>query len=181
MINMSFKNIIFESTKEACKGSELSESCTNFKANQSIMYIGLLHTHSTFRYLVLIMLLLVIGKSLIGLVAKRPFQKIDNTLSLILLIVTHIQLLVGLILYFVSKKVQFGEGAMTDYRYFTVEHAFGMILAVVLITVGRVTSKKMTDDSAKFKRLSYLNILALIVIIGTLMLGHLKIIGTTAI
>jgi len=145
------------------------------------MYIGLLHTHSSVRYLVLIMLLLVIGKSLLGLVSKKPFQKIDNTLSLILLIATHIQFLVGLILYFVSKKVQFGEGAMSDFRYFTVEHAFGMILAVVLITVARSTSKKIPDDAGKFKRLAFLNILALIVILGTLMMGHLKIIGSTAI
>jgi hypothetical protein len=145
------------------------------------MYTGLLHTHSSVRYLVLIMLLVVIGKSLIGLVAKKPFQKIDNTLSLILLIVTHIQFLVGLMLYFVSPRVNFGEGAMTASRYFTVEHAFGMLLAVVLITVARSTSKKMTDDTAKFKRLAYLNILALVVIIGTLMLGHLKIIGSTGI
>jgi hypothetical protein len=145
------------------------------------MYTGLLHTHSSVRYLVLIMLLIVIGKSLIGLVSKKPFLKIDNTLSLILLIVTHIQLLVGLILYFVSPRVSFAEGAMKTARYFTVEHAFGMILAVVLITVARVTSKKMTNDASKFKRLSYLNILALIVILGTLMLGHLKIIGSTPI
>lgn len=144
------------------------------------MYTGLLHTHSSVRYLVLIMLLVVIGKSLMGLVTKKPFQKIDNTLSLILLIVTHIQFLVGVSLYFTSNLVSFGSEAMKGYRYFTVEHAFGMILAVVLITVARSTSKRMTDDQAKFKRLAYLNILALIVIIGTILIGPewVRIIGS---
>ncbi|WP_133259688.1 cytochrome B [Pseudochryseolinea flava] len=136
------------------------------------MYIGLLHTHSSVRYLVLIMLLIVIGKSLLGLVSKKPFEKIDNVFSLILLIVTHIQFLVGLILYFVSPRAG-------SERYFKFEHAFGMLLAVILITVARTTSKKMTDDSSKFKRLTYLNVLALVVILGTLLMGHLKIIGNT--
>src|ERR1041384_7302192 len=98
------------------------------------MYKGLLHTHSSMRYIVLLMLLIVIIKSLLGVVNKKPFVKQDNTLSLILLIVTHIQFAAGLILYFVSDAVQFGPGAMGDYRYWTVEHIFGMTIAVALIT-----------------------------------------------
>jgi hypothetical protein len=129
------------------------------------MYTGLLHTHSSLRYLVLIMLLVVIVKSLLGMLGRKPFEKIDNTLSLILLIVTHIQFLTGLILYFVSPAVQFGPGAMTDYRYWTVEHIFGMTIAVVLITVARSTSKRMTDANAKHKRLFILNAIALLIIV----------------
>lgn len=132
------------------------------------MYTGLLHTHSSMRYVVLIMLLVVIIKSLLGIVNRKPFVKQDNTLSLILLIVTHIQFAVGLILYFVSDAVQFGPGAMTDYRYWTVEHIFGMIVAVALITAARSTSKKMTDDAAKHKRLFIFNTIALLIIIATI-------------
>lgn len=145
------------------------------------MYIGLLHTHSSLRYLVLLFLIIVIVKSLIGLFGNKPFTKLDNTFSLVLLIVTHLQLLAGLILYFVSPKVVLGEGAMTDYRYFTVEHIFGMIVAVVLITVARSTSKKLPTDQAKFKRLALLNILAVVIIVVVLLLGNLKVFGPTAV
>jgi hypothetical protein len=47
-----------------------------------------------------------------------------------------------------------------------------MILAVVLITVARSTSKKLTQDSAKFKRLSYLNTLALVVIVLAILMSR---------
>jgi hypothetical protein len=135
------------------------------------MYTGLLHTHSSLRYVVLIMLLIVIVKSLLGMVNKKPFVKVDNTLSLILLIATHIQFVTGLILYFVSDAVQFGPGAMTDYRYWTVEHIFSMTIAVVLITVARATSKRMTDDTAKHKRLFIFNTIALVIILITIYLS----------
>jgi hypothetical protein len=137
------------------------------------MYTALLHTHSSLRYLVLIFLIVVIVKSTIGLVAKKPFTKLDNTLSLVLLIVTHLQAVAGLVLYFVSPFVKFGSDTMKDNftRYWTVEHSFAMILAVVLITVARSTSKKMAQDEAKFKRLSYLNSLALIVIVLTVLMS----------
>ncbi|HYG19093.1 MAG TPA: cytochrome B [Ohtaekwangia sp.] len=141
------------------------------------MYTGLLHTHSSLRYLVLIMLLVVIAKSLLGILGRKPFEKIDNTLSLILLIVTHIQFLTGLILYFVSPAVRFGPGAMTDYRYWTVEHIFGMAIAVVLITVARSTSKRMTDAQSKHTRLFILNTVALLIIIGTIYLSGRGLIG----
>lgn len=135
------------------------------------MYTGLLHTHSSLRYVVLIMLLIVIVKSFLGVVNKKPFVKVDNTLSLVLLIATHIQFVVGLILYFVSDAVQFGPGAMTDYRYWTVEHIFAMTIAVVLITVARATSKRMTNDTAKHKRLFVLNTVALVIIVVTIYLS----------
>ena len=137
------------------------------------MYTALLHTHSSIRYVVLIMLLIVIVKSLLGLVNKKPFVKLDNTLSLILLIATHIQVVAGLLLYFVSPFVKFGSETMSDKftRYWTVEHIFAMIIAVVLITAARSTSKKMTDATARHKRLFIFNTLALVIIVATIYLS----------
>jgi hypothetical protein len=65
---------------------------TKIIAMQSI----LISAHSGMRYLVLLMLVAVIVNSLIGFTSKKPFGKTDNLLSLLLLIFTHIQLLVGL-------------------------------------------------------------------------------------
>jgi len=137
------------------------------------MYTGLLHTHSLLRYLILIFLVLVIALALTGLINKRPFKKLDNTASLYLLIFTHLQMVVGLVLYFTSPFVKFGAETMSDKvtRYWTVEHIFAMLIAVVLITVGRISSKKISIDAGKHKRLLIMNAIALILIVGTIMMS----------
>lgn len=131
------------------------------------MYTGLLHTHSLLRYFILIALVVVIIKGLIGLINKQPYGKWDNKLGLYLFIFTHMQLLAGIILYFVSPFVQFGPETMSDKvtRYWTVEHIFSMLVAVVLITLARTTSKKMTNDADKHKRMVIFNFVALVVIL----------------
>jgi uncharacterized membrane protein len=142
------------------------------------MYTGLLHTHSALRYVVLIGLLIVIVTSLLGWMNRKPYTNTDNKLSLILFIATHTQLLVGLILYFVSPFVKFGETTMSDKmtRYWSVEHIFGMLVAVVLITVARSTSKRMTDDNARHKRMFIFNFVALVVIVAIILMGDRKLI-----
>lgn len=143
------------------------------------MYTGLLHTHSLLRYFILIALVVVILKALLGLINKQPYGKWDNKLGLYLFIFTHMQLLIGLILYFVSPFVKFGSETMSDKttRYWTVEHVFAMLIAVVLITLARSTSKRMTNDESKHKRMLIFNTIALIVVIATITLSGRKLIG----
>jgi hypothetical protein len=134
------------------------------------MYNGLLITHSYLRYIILIMLLIVIIASLIGLINKKPYTDTDNKLSLFLFISTHLQLLLGLILFFVSPVVQFSGAAMKDpsTRYWLVEHSTGMLIAIVLITLARTTSKKMANSEARHKRMFVFNLIALAIIILTI-------------
>jgi uncharacterized membrane protein len=131
------------------------------------MYIGLIHTHSLLRYLVLILLLAVIVKAFLGYSNKQAFGKVDNLLGLSLFSVTHTQLLVGLLLYFTSSYVQFTGEAMKDpvVRYWTAEHIFIMLAAIIMITLARITSKKLPDDAAKHKRMLIFNSVALILIL----------------
>ncbi len=137
------------------------------------MYNGLLHTHSLLRYFILVALIVVIVKAVIGLANKQPYGKWDNKLGLYLFIFTHMQLLVGLVLYFISPFVKFGSDTMSDKatRYWTVEHVFAMLIAVVLITLARTTSKRMTNDEAKHKRMAIFNFVALAVIIAMIWLS----------
>ena len=134
------------------------------------MYTGLLHSHSYLRYAVLILLVIVIVTSLMGWMNKKSYTATDNKLSLFLFISTHIQLLLGLILYFVSPFVQFNSSTMKEAttRYWSVEHIFMMLIAVVLITVARSTAKKMTNDTAKHKRMFIFNTLALVIILAAI-------------
>jgi hypothetical protein len=53
-------------------------------------------------------------------------------------------------------------------RFWTVEHLTAMLIVIVLITVARSTSKKMPTDQARHKRLAIFNLIALIIIVGTL-------------
>jgi uncharacterized membrane protein len=143
------------------------------------MYQGLLHAHSGLRYIVLLGLIIVIITSLLGWLNRKPFTASDNKLSLSLFIATHIQLLVGLILYFVSPFVRFDGSTMSDKmtRYWTVEHIFGMLVAVVFITLARSTSKRMNDDNAKHKRMFIFNFVALVVIVAIVLISDRKLIG----
>lgn len=131
------------------------------------MYTGLLHTHSSLRYILLLLLLVVLAKSMVGLINNKPFEKIDGKLTLWLMIVTHIQLVVGLALYGVSPVVKFGADTMKDslLRYWAVEHVAIMLIAVVLITLARTSTKKMTQDKAKHKRVFLFTGIALALII----------------
>lgn len=131
------------------------------------MYQALLVSHSYLRYVVLILLIVVIITSLIGWVNRKPFTATDNKLGLFLMIFTHIQVVLGLILFFISPAVQFSGESMknAEMRHWLVEHNTGMLIAVVLITVARSTSKRMTESVAKHRRLFIFNLIALVIIL----------------
>lgn len=137
------------------------------------MYTGILHSHSVLRYFILILLVVVIIQSLLGLVNKKPYTKMDNRVGLFLFICTHTQLLLGLVLYFGSPFVQFSGAAMKEAstRYWLVEHNTAMLIAIVLITLARTTSKKMAVDQAKHKRMFIFNTIALAIILVTIWLS----------
>ncbi|TNE68460.1 MAG: hypothetical protein EP344_01295 [Bacteroidetes bacterium] len=136
----------------------------------------LLHTlHSYNRYLILAALVFVLIRSFAGWQGRKPFESLDNTGSLVLLILTHLQLLIGLIMYaFTSTWTQtafanFGA-AMKDpmQRYFAVEHIAAMLIAVVLIQLGRTFSKKATDDLQKHRKLAIYTSLGLLILVLSL-------------
>jgi hypothetical protein len=143
------------------------------------MYPVILQFHSIIRYVLLLLLLVVIVQSLLGLVNKKPYTAIDNRVGLFLFIATHTQLLIGIILYFVSPFVQFSGAAMKDHttRYWLVEHNTAMLIAIVLITLARSTSKKMSDDIAKHRRMFIFNTLALAIIVVTIWLSGRGVLG----
>lgn len=97
--------------------------------------------HSGLRYIVLILLVLAIIDSY-SKKSEVTFEK--RGLALGTLITTHIQVLLGFILYFISPKVQFVSGMMKDalLRFYGVEHIIGMLIAVILITIGFSKAKK---------------------------------------
>jgi hypothetical protein len=130
----------------------------------------LIQIHSFLRWIVLLLLLAAIFKSLNGMMSKRAYAPSDNKISLFLLISTHTQLLVGIVLYFISPMVMFTGAAMKDdqLRFFTMEHSVMMLIAIALITIGRISSKKAATDSAKFKKAFWFFLIALVVIFAAI-------------
>ncbi|MDX5405099.1 MAG: hypothetical protein LPK28_06315 [Bacteroidota bacterium] len=121
------------------------------------MRTGLLHLHSYLPYLFLILLVIGVFKSIIGWSGKKEFTGGDARLSLINLVLAHIQLLVGLILLFTAGYFSAGMGEIMkneDLRFKAIEHPFTMILAVVLITIGRSRSKKFNTGVGKHKQIA---------------------------
>ena len=102
-----------------------------------------------------------------GWMNRKDYTNTDDKVSLWLFILTHTQLLIGLILFFVSPVVIFSGASMKDSiaRYWLVEHNTMMIIAIVLISVARISIKKIADTVAKHKRLFILNTIALVIIL----------------
>jgi len=130
------------------------------------MEIALLHTHSVFRWLAVIFLVLAIIKALSGWLGKKDYNKSDNLIAILLLSFTHLQLVVGLALYIVkgwySQMSNMGDPVA---RFWGMEHGFTMLIAIVLITLGRVKSKKATDSLEKHKKGAIFYIIAFVLIL----------------
>lgn len=124
--------------------------------------------HSGWAYLALLLIIIAVVNSLIGMTSKKEFTKKDRTLALLGLISAHIQLLVGLILYFVSPYGAASLGQMSDkaLRLTAVEHPLLNIIAIVLITIGWSKHKKEELSSEKFKKITIFYGIGLVLILS---------------
>lgn len=117
--------------------------------------------HSGWRYLVLILLVIALIQAISGWLGKKPYTEGNRKINLFTLIFTHIQVLMGLVLYFVSPVVK-GLG------YWKMEHISMMILAAILVTIGNAKSKREADGVTKHRTIALYFGLALIVIIAAI-------------
>ena len=100
------------------------------------------------------MLLIATINAIVGMVQKKSFESRDFSLSLITLIVSHIQFLIGVFLLGING--QFGEMSMGDImstapiRLTHIEHPLVMLIAIVSITMGYSKHKKTLTSENKF-------------------------------
>ncbi|RRO24394.1 hypothetical protein [Flavobacteriaceae bacterium 14752] len=137
------------------------------------MYTAIQHLHSYWAYLVLLIVVLATFNAIVKLVGKKPFGAHDFRISLFALIVMHLQLLIGLVLYFSSPYFSaFSEQGMGEVmgndtlRLYLIEHPTTMILAIVFITIGYSKHKKKLSSNKKFKTLSIFYSIALLLLLS---------------
>jgi len=130
------------------------------------MYEALKSAHSGLRWVALILILWAIYNAF----TSKEFNKREKLVNLFSMVILHLQLIMGLILYFISPKVKFFEGWMKDavYRFYGMEHLAGMLIAVVLITFGYSKSKRAKTAAEKFKPIKIFYLIGLIIILASI-------------
>jgi hypothetical protein len=121
---------------------------------------------------VLLILIIAAFNAIVKSVGGKEYSAKDFRFSLFTLIVSHIQLLIGLVLYFVSPRFglwsELGGEVMGNSlaRLYLVEHPFVNILAVALITIGYSKHKKMLTSKAKLKKIAIFYSIALVLFLS---------------
>ncbi|MGV7107976.1 hypothetical protein [Flavobacterium sp. U410] len=132
------------------------------------MYTAVQTAHSFFAYLVLALLFLASINAISGLASKRIFKDKDLRLSLFALIVSHLQLLIGIVIYFISPKglESFGQMSNAELRLTSLEHPLINIIALALITIGWSKHKREESNNGKFKKIALFYTLGFVLILS---------------
>jgi hypothetical protein len=136
----------------------------------NVLYTALKHSHSGLRWVVLILLLLAI----LNAFGKRRGGSVypgKDKLALFAMISVHVQLLIGLVLYlWLSPLVSFEGEVMGNSvtRFYTVEHLFGMIVGIVLITMGYSKAKRQAELNKGWKTIGVYYLIGLVAILASI-------------
>jgi len=134
------------------------------------MYSTLKILHRYWAYLVLFMIVVATFNALYKSITKKEYEARDFRMSLFTLIVSHIHLLIGVVLWFAADY--FSEMSMGEImknatmRSNVVEHPLTMIIAVALITIGYSKHKKKLTSKNKLKTIAIFYTLALILVLA---------------
>jgi hypothetical protein len=145
----------------------------------------LLFLHNLLRWVILVTLLYAITRSWSAMRAKRAFTAGERKGALIMLISAHLTLVIGLYQWLfgrygiISTSLPPGTDLMKDkfYRFFWVEHPFGMVVGITLITIGYSTIKKGTAKAGLGKKAFWMLLIALIFLLATIPWQGMPVIG----
>lgn len=138
------------------------------------MYSTLLALHSLNRWLVLCSLVFAIIRSYRGWLLSKPYLKFDDGVRQITINFAHIQLVLGVWLYFISPIVSYflhNFGAAVHervIRFFGMEHVTMMLTGIIIITIGAAKAKRKTNDREKFRISAIWFTIALLVILSSI-------------
>jgi hypothetical protein len=137
------------------------------------MYSILLALHSLTRWLVLGSLVFALFRAYRGWLLNKPWSKFDGTTRHVTATIAHVQLILGVWLYFISPIVNyflhnFGTAVHERViRFFGMEHVTMMLIAITIITIGSAKAKRKPTDKEKFKTMAIWYTIALVVILSS--------------
>jgi hypothetical protein len=129
--------------------------------------------HMVWRWVMLAVALVTLAKALAGWLGKQAWTLLDERLGMFFTISVDIQILLGLILWFVGPWRLANAGALMSNplgRFMVIEHPLFLLIAAVLAHVGRSRSRKAKTDAARhrtafiFYLLSFLFIVAIFIL-----------------
>ena len=134
---------------------------------------ALIAAHSGWRYVILILIVMAIVYARQTAKGKRAFEGGTKKMGMFTMIAMDIQLLGGLVLYFffIGSQTKFKLGKLKDqldvpaFRTIAMEHAIGMLIAVVLVHIGYAKAKKALNDTEAGKKQFIYMLIALIIIL----------------
>lgn len=131
------------------------------------MYNILKHAHSGLRWIILILLIVTIVTAWQNWQRKTAYEPKAQRIALYTLIVVHLQLLLGLVLYFISPYVEFGSETMSNAvtRFYSVEHVTLMALGIALVTMGYSRAKRQAPAAQGYKTLAIFYLIGLLLIL----------------
>ena len=137
------------------------------------MYPIFLAAHNLIRWFALIIGIVIVVLSFLGWFRKQEWSERDRKWGMYYTISMDIQLLLGLLLYFFFSPMtrtafqDFGAAmGNSGLRFFAIEHALVMLLAVVFAHLGSALSKKAPDSTGKFKRAALWYALSVLLLIA---------------
>lgn len=134
------------------------------------MYSTVLTLHSLFRWLVLLSLCYAIIQACKGYFSQKNFSPWDNHVRHWTATISHIQLILGILVYmkspivkyyFSNFKISFAEWNLAFFGLF---HFILMIVAIILITIGSAKAKRKKPDLEKYKTMLIWFSIALLII-----------------
>lgn len=132
------------------------------------MYQALIYLHSLIRWFVLLGLILSVYKAFKGYFSNTDFTKRDNAVRHCTATIAHVQLMIGMVLYFQSPLIKYflknGAKGGFELLFFGMIHSTLMLVAIVIVTIGSALAKRKGTDKEKFRTMLMWYSLALIII-----------------
>ena len=139
------------------------------------MYPSFLLLHSWLRWVVILLGVVATIRAIAGASSGRPWVPMDDRISKLFARTLDLQLLLGLVLYFFLSPITraalsdfMGAMKVSEMRFWSVEHWFGMVIGIALVHVGIARAGRAPDGPRKHRILAVFFVLAMIAILAAI-------------
>ena len=123
--------------------------------------------HSLLRWGILFTVAVAGFAALVGWLRNGPVITWQRAVAIWAMVLCHVQLVLGFVLYgFDIAHGKFARMSADSMRYWKFEHMGMMLIVIILVTIGRISSKKANTEQGKHKRVAIFYLLALLLMLA---------------